>query len=123
MGGGALTSRLRIITDRISNVLIPDGTKIPSEYWPSYQLEKEGIKYFPLAMWALSPFGDNELGNLFLKGAYIDGDWSGDVGFFLVNLETGGCDWLGNATMAGGLVTNKKLPLKTLSWVILAKQD
>ena len=122
-GLGVDIAGLKLMSDKRANLQMLDGTKIPAEYWPSYQLENGGRKYFPLAMWALSPFGENGLKNLFLKGAYIEGKWSGDVGFFLVNIETGSCDWIGNAIMTEGLVTNKKLPLNTLSWIVLAKQD
>jgi len=102
------------------------GARIPPAAWPEYELAAQELRYRPLAMWALYPFGAHLEGSLALHAARppeLDAQ-DAELAFFSVDVVTGAAEWLGPALPEHDyLRTAEDRGISTLTWVILAARD
>ena len=102
------------------------GARIPRAAWPEYELAAEDVRYRPLAMWALYPFGARPGGPLTLHAVRPPelGAADEDLAFFSVDAVTGTAEWLGPALAEHDyLRTGPDRGISTLTWVILAARN
>ena len=102
------------------------GAPVPRAAWPEYELAAQDIRYRPVAMWALYPFGVRLGGPLTLQAARppeLAADQE-ELAFFSVDQATGTAEWLGPARSEYNyLHSGPDAGITTLTWVILAVRN
>ena len=102
------------------------GAQVPRAAWPEYELAAADVRYRPLVMWALYPFGARLGGPLTLHAVRPPELAANDedLAFFRVDAVTGTAEWLGPALAEHDyLRTGPDRGITTLTWVILAARN